>query len=753
MDMYLFFVVVLFALAISDLMVGVANDAVNFLNSAIGSKVTSRTVILIVASLGIIMGATFSNGMMEVARSGLFHPQHFLFTEVIVLFMAVMFTDVLLLDFFNTFGLPTSTTVSLVFGLLGAAVGITWLKVSGGATIMVDGVETVGKVGDFINSSKALAIISSILLSVVFSFIFGIIVQWVSRLIFSFNFERTLKYYGSLWSGAAISAITYFILIKGLKSASFMTDENYHIFKDNTFSILLAVFLGSTILLQLLLWFFKVNPLKVVVLMGTFALALAFAGNDLVNFIGVPLAGFESFKIFQANGGNDLLMDGLNNPVSTETYILLLAGIIMVATLWFSKKSRTVADTELNLSRQDEGAERFSSSIFARVLVHRVITINGFFSKVIPQSTITNISKRFDQSEYNERMRKVKNPPVFDLVRASVNMVVSAVLIAIGTSYKLPLSTTYVTFMVAMSTSLVDGAWGRDSAVYRITGVFSVIGGWFMTAIFAFTIALLIAIFISWSKLIGVILLVAFAIFAIVRTNSTHKKREEKKNGKDENEIIDTAEKVLSKCNQSLNNSLNTTLSVFSQTMVSLIAENRKELRLQWQIIQDLNTKVKQQKDKVHKTISKLQQDSIESGHYYVQVIDYQREMTLSLAFIVEPILKHVENRHKTILPVQAEELNKLAGGVSVFANRLLAIIAEGNYDELEGAIESQNVLLEAINSYRKAQIKRIKNQEVGTKNSMLYMNILSETKNMLLYGLNMVKAQRDFVMQTKGLK
>ncbi len=458
MSIYFFFLAVLFILAISDLTVGVANDAVNFLNSAIGSKVASRRMIMIVASVGIITGSLFANGMMEVARKGLFHPQYFLFTEIIIIFMAVMFTDVLLLDFFNTFGLPTSTTVSLVFGLLGSAIGMALYKVGDGVTIIVDGVEKVAQISDFINSTKALTIISSILLSVVFSFVFGVVIQWISRLIFSFNIEKTIKYYGAVWGGLAISAITYFILIKGVKDASFMTDEIYTQIKANTLLIIALSFVFWSLLLQLINWIFKVNPLKVVVIAGTFALAMAFAGNDLVNFVGVPLAGLESFKIYSANGENDLLMGGLLGDIRTPSYFLIGAGIIMLFVLWFSKKAQTVIETSLSLSRQDEGTERFGSSAFSRVLVRRVVNIGTLISKVVSPQVIEKVRGRFDTTEMDERTQKDPNPPMFDLVRAAVNMMVASILIAVGTSYKLPLSTTYVTFMVAMSTSLIDGA-------------------------------------------------------------------------------------------------------------------------------------------------------------------------------------------------------------------------------------------------------------------------------------------------------
>ncbi|HAM98395.1 MAG TPA: phosphate permease [Marinilabiliales bacterium] len=747
MDMYLIFIFVLFALAISDLMVGVANDAVNFLNSSLGSRVAPRHIIMIVASLGVLLGATFSNGMMEVARKGLFYPEHLLFTEVIILFMAVMFTDVLLLDFFNTFGLPTSTTVSLVFGLLGAAVGISWLKVMNGATIMVDGTAQVAHVGDFINSSKALAIISSILLSVVFSFAFGIFVQWISRLIFSFNFEKTIKYYGSLWSGAAIAAITYFILIKGLKDASFMTKENFQLLKDNTLLILLSVFLGSAAIMQLLNWLWNINPLKIVVIMGTFALALAFAGNDLVNFIGVPLAGLESFRLFQANGGNDLLMEGLNHPVATETYMLIIAGTIMVLTLWFSKKARTVTETELNLSRQDEGSERFGSSIFARVLVRRVIRVGTFFSTIIPQSTVAKISKRFDQSEFNERVRKEKNPPMFDLVRASVNLMVSSVLIAIGTSYKLPLSTTYVTFMVAMSTSLVDGAWGRDSAVYRITGVFSVIGGWFVTALAAFAVALGISIFVKWAGLIGVIIMVGLAVFAFYRTHLTHKKRsKEKQLLLDEAETSTSVDNLFEKSTEAASKIYKQVTSTFSKAVEALTNENRKELKSLTTDIAELNEKIKKQKNNVHKTMLKLQIDNSDSGNYYVQILDFQRDIANSLEYLVEPLLSHVENQHKPITPEQAVELNELAKSINVFSKFVQSVIHDATYDKLPEVTAKQAAILDYMKTMRKNQIKRIQQKEVGNKNSNLYLNMLLEVRKLMAFQVNMLISLRDFV-------
>jgi phosphate/sulfate permease len=736
-------------------MVGVANDAVNFLNSAIGSKVATRRVIMIVASVGIMTGALFSNGMMEVARKGLFLPQYFLFTEIILIFLAVMFTDILLLDFFNTFGLPTSTTVSLVFGLLGAAVGMAFLKVGDETTIVVDGIDKIAKIGDFINSSQALVIISSILLSVVFSFIFGVIIQWISRLIFTFNIEKTIKYYGSLWGGVAISAITFFMLIKGVKDASFMTREMYGSIKEHTLLIIGLSFVFWSLFLQLLNWIFSVNPLKVVVLAGTFALAMAFAGNDLVNFIGVPLAGYESYKIFAANGGNDLLMGGLLGDIITPSYFLIGAGFIMLIVLWFSRKAQTVIETSLNLSRQEEGSERFGSSAFSRLLVRKAVNTGTFFSHVIPQPVIDTITRRFNTTEMDERTKRDPNPPMFDMVRASVNMMVAAILIAVGTSYKLPLSTTYVTFMVAMSTSLVDGAWGRDSAVYRITGVFTVIGGWFMTGLAAFSVAFLLSIFMGWAQLIGVIGLVLFVIFSFYRSNITHQNRE--------NNQVETAEEVeetrskdtlFEKCNSAITKTLNTVNDLYSETIKRLIKEDHKELKKQLKISTQMEEKLLNKRNKLYQAIPTLPvSDSVEATHYYVLTLDYLKELAHCTTFLVEPVYNHVDNNHKPLIASQAEELTLLSEALDQFIQLVLGSLDDNNQEKLD-MISAEHVKVNGmIKELRKNLIKTIKRKEIGTKTSMLYLTILSETRNILIYTVNMMRIQNDFTISVKEEK
>jgi len=636
--------------------------------------------------------------------------------------------------------------------LLGAAIGMAFLKVGVGATLLVDGVQKVAEISDFINSTKALTIISSILLSIVFSFVFGVAIQWLSRLLFSFNTEKTIKYYGSIWGGLAISAITYFILIKGLKDASFMTKENYQLIQENTLSIVGLSFVLWTVLLQLLTWIFKTNPLKIVVLAGTFALAMAFAGNDLVNFIGVPLAGFESYKSYVANNGNDLLMSNLLGEIQTPIYFLIGAGFIMIITLWTSKKAMTVANTELKLSRQEEGSERFGSSAFSRVLVRRVINTGTFFSHVIPQSVIDKIGKRFDNTKFEKELNKDPNPPMFDLVRAAVNMMVASILIAIGTSYKLPLSTTYVTFIVAMSTSLVDGAWGRDSAVYRITGVFTVIGGWFITGLAAFSVAFFLSLFMGWTQVIGVIVILALAIFAFYRTNITHKKRTSDDLAKaDEVEVIPTVILMFEANNKGITKTLNAVSGIFSETVKGLIKENRKELKKQLQNSVDLEQKLANKKSKIHQTINSLPPDAVEASHYYVLTLDYMKELAHCINYMAEPVFNHVDNNHKPIQPAQAVELTQIALEFSGFTKKMIDTLASNDEAKLESLNVEQARIMGMIRESRKNLIKSIKKNDLGTKSSMLLLTILSEARNILIYSVNLMKIQNDFTNVMKN--
>ncbi|MCU4157338.1 inorganic phosphate transporter [Carboxylicivirga sp. A043] len=742
-NIYLILVIVLFALAISDLIVGVSNDAVNFLNSAIGAKAAPYKYIMIVAALGILFGATFSSGMMEVARKGIFNPQYFVFSEIMIIFLAVMITDVILLDVFNTFGMPTSTTVSIVFEILGAAVAVALIKVSNNPEIALS---------EYINTAKALAIISGILLSVVISFSVGALVQYITRLIFSFDYDKRLNYFGAIWGGIAITAITYFILVKGAKGASFMHADTKEWIKSNGLTIIAISMVGWTVLLQILKLIFKVDILKIIVLTGTFALAMAFAGNDLVNFIGVPLAGFESFKIFAASGDAGTSMEALAGKVATPTYMLIIAGAVMVVTLWTSKKAKAVVKTSLDLSRQQEGDERFGSSYFARSLVRVSINASNAVSSVFPKSLNNAINRQFDSSNYEERRRKLgSEAPVFDMLRASVNLVVASILISIATNMKLPLSTTYVTFMVAMGSSLADRAWGRESAVYRITGVLSVIGGWFFTALSAFTVAFVMALLIATIGIWFVAVLVAIAIYVVFRTHIIHKKSTKEETEIEEFEIEEVngeilAEKVLEKCKYSVTDILKKVSQIYAQAIHDFEAEDRRSLKEINKEVKSLNKKAKKLKGNVYPTVKKLQEQSIDSSLYYIQVVDYLREVAHCLEYVTEPAFEHIDNNHKVFSPEQFEELNGVRVDVQDFMAKAIRIITQGDYGSLEELIEQQQTVFAQMRDNRKKQLKRIKNEKAGTKVSLLYLNTLHETQNLMLHLVNLVKAQRDFV-------
>lgn len=746
-NVYIIIVGFLFVLAISDLIVGVSNDAVNFLNSAIGAKAAPFWIIMIIASLGVLFGATFSNGMMEVARKGIFHPQHFYFSEIMIIFLAVMITDVILLDTFNTFGLPTSTTVSIVFELLGAAVAVTVIKINKLGL-------SFNEMGTYINSSKALAIISGILLSVIFAFIAGAVIQYITRVIFSFNYKKYTKYFGSLWGGIAITAITYFLIIKGAKGSSFMTDDVLVWIKDNTFKILFFSFLGWTLILQLFTWLINLDVLKITVLLGTFALAMAFAGNDLVNFIGVPLAGLKSYQAFAANPGADpdsFSMIALTGAVKTETILLILAGFIMIVTLWLSRKAKSVTATTIDLSRQDEGDERFGSSGFSRAIVRGTIKVNNVIEKIIPQKILSGLESRFDRSFEKEANSKDVTLS-FDMVRASVNLVVASILIAFATSLKLPLSTTYVTFMVAMGTSLADGAWGRESAVYRITGVITVIGGWFFTALIAFSVSFIVANVINYGGSIAILILVVIAATLIYRTHVLFKKREavKQKHAGDDITIVMESDGILEKCSDNVNDIIDRVMRIYADSVEGLVAENRKKLKKTVKELKEVNNDTKYLKDHIHKTIRKLKQDSIDSGHYYVQVIDYLREITHAVTFISKPIYEHIDNNHKGLIKEQVSELMQLKKDIQFLISSIKTIIETKNFTNLDDTINKQQEIIEYIFNARKKQIKRIKKDEAGTKNSMLYLNTLAESKNYVLYSINMLKSFRDFVIHNK---
>jgi len=741
---YILIVGVLFLLAISILIVGVSNDAVNFLNSAIGSNAAPFKIILAIAGLGVLVGAVFSNGMMEVARKGIFNPEYFAFNEIMVIFLAVMLTNILLLDFFNTIGLPTSTTVSIVFGILGAAVAVSIYKVTR-ADIPLD------SVGTFINIESSVLIVVGIFLSVIIAFNVGMIIQWIVRLAFSFNVKKSAKYWTGAWGGFAITAILYFLLIKGAKGSTLVTSEMLTYIETNTGRILLISFVGWSLIFQLLSSFTKVNILRITVLVGTFALAMAFAGNDLVNFIGVPLAGFESFKAFMASGASDpggFLMEALREPVNTPIYFLIVAGLIMVLTLRFSKKAKSVIATTIDLSRQDEGTERFASTLLARFIVRRSVEFSNGISKITPSAITRFVDHRFDA----ERARDDKQEKLaFDLVRASVNLVVASILIAIGTSLRLPLSTTYVTFMVAMGTSLADGAWGRESAVYRITGVLTVIGGWFFTAFIAFLASFLIASLIFFGKLPVILILIALAIYIVLRTHAFHRKNEENNNAK---KIITASYEVLKSCDDEVKNSILKVARMLHLTYTNFFKENHKELKILRKESKHLSKEIKEIRENIPETLKKFAETELVSGHHYVQVVDYMKEMCNSLMHIVQPAFNHVDNNHP-LDKEQADALKDFNDQTGEFFNFIIKLLETRDFNQLEELVFRRDALINLANEIYLHRIKILKKTQKGVKVSITYMEMLSETKSLLLNVVKLVKADvnlLEFITSSEDL-
>ena len=754
-NFYLILVVVLFALAISDLIVGVSNDAVNFLNSAIGSKAAPKWVIFLMASLGVLIGATFSSGMMEVARKGIFHPDMFYFSEIMLIFLAVMITDVILLDMFNTFGMPTSTTVSIVFELLGAAVAVAAVKIksAGGSVIM--------ELAQYINSEKALAIITGILVSVFVAFTVGAIVQYITRLVFSFRYRSTMQYAGGIFGGLAITAITYFMLIKGLHGSSFASLQVGNgtledLFANHTLEILLISFLFWGILLQVLRVVFKIKILKIIVLAGTFALAMAFAGNDLVNFIGVPLAGFNSFKAWVASGGvapETFSMEMLSGKVGTPTYMLLIAGLVMISTLILSKKARSVVATTVDLSRQSEGeTERFNSSLVARVLVRSSTRLGKNLSKTVPKGFSHAVKSRFEPFSYYKEGDP--DAPAFDKVRAAVNLVVASILIAIGTSLKLPLSTTYVTFMVAMGTSLSDRAWDRETAVYRISGVFSVIGGWFLTAIIAFSVSAVIALIISLSGTFMIFVFIAIAIFMVIRTQILFKKRANR-NAADEEDIadVDAIEQIIEKSSKKVEKAILASNKVLTLGIESFLEEDRVGLKKTREVCDSFSKKAKRNKEKLCSSITNITSDVPETSHFYVQMIEHQREMAHAIHYMLEPMIKHVENNHKPFIKEQVESLTNVSNSIDAYFNYILNVVKDEKFDELDNIARERDNIMGMMRKEEKAQIRRIKNKQVNTRNSQLFFKIMTEIEKLLLHTVNLVKTQRDFINYTRQTK
>ena len=734
-ELYLIIVALLFLLAISDLIVGVSNDAVNFLNSAIGSKVASRKAIMIVASLGIFVGTTFSSGMMEVARKGIFNPEYFFFAEIMVVFLAVMLTDILLLDLFNTFGMPTSTTVSIVFEILGAAVAVATLK------ILANG-DSLATLSNYINSSSAIAIISGIFLSVGVAFLVGALVMFFSRLLFSFHFEKRMQWVGALWSGIALALLSFFLVIKGAKGASFMSKEVITWVSNNALLLLAVSVIFWTIVMQVLLSVFKQNILRIVVLFGTFSLAMAFAGNDLVNFIGVPIAGFESYLAWSGSGieAEAFGMESLTKKVQTNTFLLLMAGVIMIVTLWFSKKARSVTETEVNLGRQSDGTERFTPNAISKSIVRYSRVIGDGVSAMMPKSWVQKINENFKPAKYKAENHKKHDPPAFDLVRASVNLTAASVLIAFATSLKLPLSTTYVSFMVAMGTSLADKAWGRDSAVYRISGVLSVIGGWFLTAIIAFSAAGFFAFLIFKFGIVAIGLLVLLVIFSLYKTYSHHK--EEFK----EAERMKSLEKEISSINGMLlveetskhvANLLNNIANTYKDTVYGLLDEDLVKLKKVKKDLKAFKKENKYFKRQLFSSIKRVEEDHAEISRLYLLVYDLQQDIVQSTRLIVQECDEYVANSLPPFNEYQRESLLNFMQQLENYIFEITTKLRTKEFEDISHLLQRKTTLFAELENLINKQITGIKSELFGLRNSMLFFSLQLETKDLIAVTAN----------------
>ncbi len=738
-EYYFLLVIFLLIFAVSDLIVGVSNDAVNFLNSSIGSRVAPRYVILIIAGLGVFIGAAFSGGMMEVARKGIFNPDYFVFAEVMVIFIAVMLTDVILLDFFNTLGLPTSTTVSLIFELLGASVAVGLLKT-------IENGESVAMLANYINSSNVITIITSILMSVVLAFTFGTLIQYLSRLLFSYNYSNRIKYVGGVWAGLALSIMTFFLLIKGVKGAVFLPADFVKQVQAHSWMLMIASFLFWWLLMQILISVFKVNVLRFVVLFGTFALAMAFAGNDLVNFIGVPMAGYEAYKAWVVSGvdPNQFGMDVLSKSVKPDALFLVGAGFVMVITLWLSRKAKTVTDTEVGLGRQGDGLEKFQPTTLSRMMVRFSRFIGAQTQRMIPDSWSSKIDQNFVDTPVSAAAKLSGEPlPAFDLVRASVNLTVASALIALGTSYKLPLSTTYVTFIVAMGSSFADRAWGRDSAVYRVSGVLHVIGGWFATALIAFTASGLFATLIhqlgGWA--VGALILLAIGL--IINNFFLHRDSEIEKDRIDE--ILSKTDSIegiviARETAQSVANTLITVQKAYFLALQGLKNESEEQLKSTKGIIKALKQQNKEFRIKLLHSIERIDEEHTEASRVFLLVYDLEQDIAQAVQLIIKVCREHVENLHTPLEPEQTEQLQNLQNRLNTYLQLIIEGFTKYNFDALQEVLEQKQDLFETIENLLAQQIKGVQDQHYTTKNSHLFFSLLLETKDLVAVAARFMK-------------
>lgn len=738
-NIYLFMLIAITVLAVADIVVGVSNDAINFLNSAIGSKAISLRTIMIVASLGIFIGAVFSSGMMEVARKGIFVPAMFNFEDIMYIFMAVMITDILLLDFFNTLGLPTSTTVSIVFNLLGAAVIMSLIKISGSDS------QTIADLGSYINTEKAITIISGIVMSVFIAFTIGAIVQWVSRLVFTFQYENKIKNFGAIFGAICLTAITYFIFLKGLKGTPYYKDLKGAIEGNEIFIIL-----GSFLLWLAVSFAFqaitKKTILLVVIAVGTFGLALAFSGNDLVNFIGVPMAAYHSYDAWAASGVDPSMfsMEVLDKKVPAEPLLLFLAGGIMVVTLWFSKKAKTVAETELSLSRQGATHEKFEPNAISRGVVKGVSWLSEAVSFIIPKPTQDRINKSFVKPDTVALTTKDQSidAPAFDMIRASVNLMVAGVLIAIATSMKLPLSTTYVTFMVAMGTSFADRAWGRESAVYRVAGVLNVIGGWFGTALGAFIASGVVVFLIKWNPSVMTPILLLITVFLLYRNYTAHKNKSKKT--ADEDALKETGSRsvqgVIEESADNIANVIKRGNRIYTNAIKGLSKQDLTLLKKNKRQIEKLSTEVDSLRDNIFYFIKNLDETSLRASSFYINILGYLQDMTQSLEYISKASHKHINNNHQKLKFSQIKELKAVDDKIEALFSETIEAFNSRSFEQIGSILSRKKEVYDLVKEKIEIQVKRTRDEESSPKNTTLYFSLLLETKDLLNATMNLLE-------------
>lgn len=751
MSLELIIIILLFTLAIADLIIGVSNDAVNFLNSAIGSKAAPYRVILLTAMAGIILGSTFSSGLMEIARKGIFNPQFFTFDKILWVFLAVMLTDIILLDIFNTLGLPTSTTVSIIFELLGAATVV-------GILISYDKNETIGEIFKYINFDSVSNIVLGIFLSILIAFTSGVVFQYILRYLFTFEYKKKLAQVGPLFAGFGITAIIYFLLIKGLKSTSIIP-ESVHIWVDqNTYMTLFILFVSFSSLFYLLHNRFNTNPLRIVVLAGTFSLAMAFAGNDLVNFIGVPITGFMAFQEWVASGtaAGDFGLGFLaEEDVVVPNYMLLIAGLIMAGTIWLSSKAKNVTETELSLSAQDESDEKFKANAVSRSIVKTSILLGDLFSIFLPKRMYRKYNLSFQKNKMRQATSDIQEGAAFDLVRASSNLVIASILIAWATSMKLPLSTTYVTFMVAMGSSLADKAWGRDSAVYRVAGVLSVIGGWFITAIIAFVVAAFFAFILYKGEVTGMIILVVVLLVYLYFSQKkfTQKSRKDKAQKKKLQLLEGTDADLYVKNKQMIITALKDVRTQYNATLIGFVAQDKYSLRNATQRTKELVNYAYKLRQRSVRNIRDLKQNDKALSELMLNAADLLQDMMTSTQYLAEEFTNYIQNLHDVPPPEFFESTKEMKLKMDGFFDKVINMLEHLDEINLQELRIARNELREFINDELEAQLHIIQKHKIQSKQALLQTNLFLQSRDIQAVLLRISKLFRKYEEHTTLLE